>query len=193
MTIADVDKAVVEAAQVTYMEGYLWDKPEAKQAFRLAAKIAKAAGRLTSITLSDSFCVERHRESFLELIKDSIDIVFANEGEIKSLYETQSFDGAVSAIRKDCPMAVLTRSEKGSMVVRGDMTIEVNAFPVLKVVDLTGAGDLYAAGFLFGHTKALSLAKCASLGSLAAAEIISHTGARPEVNLAEHAKKMGIV
>lgn len=192
LTTTDVDKAVVEAAQITYMEGYLWDKPEAKEAFRLASKIAKASGRLTSITLSDSFCVERHRESFLDLIKGSIDIVFANEGEIKSLYQTQNFDGAVAAIRKDCPMAVLTRSEKGSMVVRGGETIEVNAYPVSKVVDVTGAGDLYAAGFLFGHTKHMSLAKCASLGSLAAAEIISHTGARPEVNLGEHAKKMGV-
>lgn len=193
LTTADVDKSVVEAAHVTYMEGYLWDKPEAKEAFRLAAKFAKAAGRLTSITLSDSFCVERHRDSFLELIKGSIDIVFANEGELKSLYQTQNFDGAVNAIRKDCPMAVLTRSEKGSMVLRGDETIEVNAHQVLQVVDVTGAGDLYAAGFLFGHTRAMPLEKCAVLGSLAAAEIISHTGARPEVNLADHAKKMGLL
>ena len=191
--VGDVDRAVVEAAQVTYMEGYLWDKPEAKEAFRLASKMARAAGRQTSITLSDSFCVERHRDSFLDLIKGSIDIVFANESEIKSLYKTQNFDGAVQAIRKDCPMAVLTRSEKGSMVVRGAETIEVKAHPVSQVVDVTGAGDLYAAGFLFGHTRGMPLAKCASIGSLAAAEIISHTGARPEVNLAEHARKMGLV
>jgi sugar/nucleoside kinase (ribokinase family) len=191
--VGDVDKAVVESAQVTYMEGYLWDKPEAKQAFRLASKIARAAGRLTSITLSDSFCVERHRDSFLDLIKGSIDIVFANESEITSLYKTQSFDGALQAIRKDCPMAVLTRSEKGSMVVRGSETIEVKAHPVQQVVDVTGAGDLYAAGFLFGHTRGMPLAKSASLGSLAAAEIISHTGARPEVNLGEYAKKLGLL
>ena len=143
--------------------------------------------------LSDSFCVERHRDSFLDLIKGSIDIVFANESEIKSLYKTQNFDGAIQAIRKDCPMAVLTRSERGSMVVRGAETIEVKAYPVSQVVDVTGAGDLYAAGFLFGHTRGMPLAKCASIGSLAAAEIISHTGARPEVNLAEHARKMGLV
>ena len=193
LTTADVDAAVVEAAQVTYMEGYLWDKPEAKQAFRLAAQIARAAGRLTSITLSDSFCVERHRDSFLDLIRGHIDIVFANESEIKSLYLTQNFDGAVSAIRRDCAMAVLTRSEKGSMVVKGDETVEVKARAVAKVVDVTGAGDLYAAGFLFGHTRGMDLAKCASLGSLAAAEVISHTGARPEVNLGDYAKASGLL
>ena len=191
--VGDVDKAVVEAAQVTYMEGYLWDKPEAKEAFRLASKIARAAGRLTSITLSDSFCVERHRDSFLDLIKNSIDIVFANESEIKSLYKTQNFDEAVQAIRKDCPMAVLTRSEKGSMVVHGSGTIEVKAHLVARVVDVTGAGDLYAAGFLFGHTRQLPLAKCAALGSIAAAEIISHTGARPEVKLSELVKELGFL
>ena len=193
LSAADVERSVVEAAQVTYMEGYLWDKPEAKEAFRLASKIARAAGRLTSITLSDSFCVERHRDSFLDLIKSSIDIVFANESEIKSLYKTQNFDGAMQAIRRDCPMAVLTRSEKGSMVVRGSETIEVKAHVVDQVVDVTGAGDLYAAGFLFGHTKAMPLAQCAALGSLAAAEIISHTGARPEVNLGDYARKLGLV
>ena len=193
LSIADVEKSVVEAAQVTYMEGYLWDKPEAKEAFRLTSKIARGAGRLTSITLSDSFCVERHRDSFLDLIKSSIDIVFANESEIKSLYKTQNFDGAMQAIRRDCPMAVLTRSEKGSMVVCGSETIEVKAHHVDQVVDVTGAGDLYAAGFLFGHTRAMPLAKCAALGSLAAAEIISHTGARPEVNLGDYARKLGLV
>jgi sugar/nucleoside kinase (ribokinase family) len=191
--IADVDADVVKAAAVTYMEGYLWDKPEAKEAFRLAAKIARAAGKLTSITLSDSFCVERHRESFLDLIRNHIDIVFANESEIKSLYQTQSFDGAVAAIRRDCPMAALTRSEKGSLIVRGPETIEVSAHSVNKIVDVTGAGDLYAAGFLYGFTKGLNLKHCASLGSLAAAEVISHTGARPEVNLKDHAIKAGLI
>ena len=116
-TTADVDAKVVEAAQVTYMEGYLWDRPEAKEAFKLAASIARAAGRKTSITLSDSFCVERHRDSFLDLIRNDIDIVFANESEIKSLYLTQNFDGALQAIAKDCPIAVLTRSAAGCVVV----------------------------------------------------------------------------
>ncbi len=191
--VADVDKAVVEAAHVTYMEGYLWDKPEAKEAFRLAARMARAAGRLTSITLSDSFCVERHRDSFLELIKTSIDIVFANESEVKSLYKTQNFDGAVEAIHRDCPLAVLTRSEKGSLIVRGDERVVVPAYPVDKIVDVTGAGDLFAAGFLYGYTKNKPLRQCASLGSLAAAEVISHTGARPEVNLRELAKSNGLL
>jgi sugar/nucleoside kinase (ribokinase family) len=189
----DVDAKVVQASTVTYMEGYLWDKPEAKEAFRLAAQIARAAGKLTSITLSDSFCVERHRASFLDLIRNHIDIVFANESEIKSLYQTQNFDGAVAAIRKDCPMAALTRSEKGSLIVRGDETIGVSAHAVSNVVDVTGAGDLYAAGFLYGFTKQLNLQRCAALGSLAAAEVISHTGARPEINLAQHAKSFGLI
>ena len=193
LSTSDVDKAVVEAAQVTYMEGYLWDKPEAKEAFRLAAKIARAAGRLTSITLSDSFCVERHRDSFLDLIKGSIDIVFANESEIKTLYKTQNFDGAVDAIHRDCPLAVLTRSEKGSLVVMGQERIVVPAHPVNSVVDVTGAGDLFAAGFLFGHTRKLPLRQCANLGGLAAAEVISHTGARPEVNLLKLATTQGLI
>lgn len=190
---ADVDAEIVKATSVTYMEGYLWDKPEAKEAFRLAANIARAAGQLTSITLSDSFCVERHRDSFLDLIRNQIDIVFANESEIKSLYKTDNFDGAVAAIRRDCPMAVLTRSEKGSLIVRGDETVESLAHPVSKLVDVTGAGDLYAAGFLFGFTQKLELPRCAALGSLAAAEVISHTGARPELNLNAYAKQLGLI
>jgi sugar/nucleoside kinase (ribokinase family) len=191
--VADVDKAVVEGAKVTYMEGYLFDKPEAKAAFRAAAQIARAAGRLTSITLSDSFCVERHRDDWLDLIKSSIDIVFANESEIKSLYQTQNFDGAASAIAKDCPLAVLTRSHKGCVVVRGDERVTVPAHPVEHVVDVTGAGDLFASGFLFGHTHGKPLRQCASLGALAASEIISHTGARPEVNLLQLARDNGLI
>ena len=193
LSTADVDRSVVEAAKVTYMEGYLYDKPEAKAAFREAAKIARAAGRLTSITLSDSFCVERHRDDWLDLIKSSIDIVFANESEIKTLYKTQNFDGAVSAIQKDCPLAVLTRAGKGSLVVRGDERVTVPAHPVERVVDVTGAGDLFAAGFLFGHTQGKPLRQCASLGSLAAAEVISHTGARPEQNLLQLAQANGLI
>lgn len=193
LSTADVDATVVQASAVTYMEGYLWDKPEAKEAFRLAAKIARSAGKLTSITLSDSFCVERHRESFLDLIRNHIDIVFANESEIKSLYLTQNFDGAVSAIRKDCPMAALTRSEKGSLIVRGLESVEVKANPVKEIIDVTGAGDLYAAGFLFGHTRHMPLQRCAELASLAASEIISHTGARPIVSLKQHAQEAGLL
>ncbi len=192
-TTADVDKATVEAAQVTYMEGYLWDRPEAKEAFKLAAKIARAAGRKTSITLSDSFCVERHRDSFLDLIRNDIDIVFANESEIKSLYMTQNFDGAMQAIAKDCPIAVLTRSAAGCVVVKGQEIHAAPAYPVNKVVDVTGAGDLFAAGFLFGFTSGRALPECAQLGALAAAEVISHIGARPEINLRAHARAVGFL
>ncbi len=189
----DVDAEIVRAASVTYMEGYLYDKPDAKAAFRAAAKISQAAGKLTSITLSDSFCVERHREDFLDLIRSSINIVFANETEIKALYKTQSFSGAIDAARSDCPIVVVTRSEKGSVIVKGDNTIEVPAHPVKAVVDVTGAGDLYAAGFLFGYTTGIPLAHCARLGSLAAAEVISHVGARPEVNLVTYAREQGLL
>ena len=192
-TTADVDKAVVEAAQVTYMEGYLWDRPEAKEAFKLAAKIARAAGRKTSITLSDSFCVERHRDSFLELIRNDIDIVFANEAEIKSLYETEDFDTAVRAIATDCPVAVVTRSEKGCVVMKGSEVHASPAHPVRHVVDVTGAGDLFASGFLHGFTNGMSLYDSARLGSMAAAEVISHIGARPEVKLRSHAEMLGLL
>lgn len=192
-TTADVDANAVEAAHVTYMEGYLWDRPEAKEAFKLAAKIARAAGRKTSITLSDSFCVERHRDSFLDLIRNDIDIVFANETEIKSLYQTDSFDEARQAIARDCPIAVLTRSEAGCVVVSGSEVLASPAHPVSKVIDVTGAGDLFAAGFLFGFTHGRSLMESARIGSMAAAEVISHIGARPEVNLAAEAKRLGLL
>ncbi len=193
LNAADVDEKIVSAAKVTYMEGYLWDRPEAKEAFKLAAKIARRAGKLTSITLSDSFCVERHRDSFLDLIKNDIDIVFANETEIKSLYLTQSFDGALQALRKDCGTAVVTRGAAGSVVVHGEDVLVVPAIATPRVVDVTGAGDLYAAGFLFGFTQGFGHARSAQLGSLAAAEIISHVGARPEVNLRKHAQAAGLL
>ncbi len=193
LTVADLDADIVSQAKVTYMEGYLWDRPEAKEAFKRAAQIARKAGRMTSITLSDSFCVERHRDSFLDLIRNDIDIVFANETEIKSLYQTQNFDGALRAIQKDCPIAVLTRSADGCVVVKGDEIHAAPAFPVSHVVDVTGAGDLFAAGFLHGFTHGKPLAHCAQLGALAAAEVISHIGARPEVNLRAHATALGLL
>jgi sugar/nucleoside kinase (ribokinase family) len=192
-TTGDVAADVVSAAQITYMEGYLWDRPEAKEAFKLAAKIARAAGRKTSITLSDSFCVERHRDSFLDLIRSDIDVVFANESEIKSLYQTQNFDGAMQAIAQDCGVAVLTRSASGCVVVKGSEVHAAPAYPVNKVVDVTGAGDLFAAGFLVGYTQGKPLARCAQLGALAAAEVISHIGARPEIELRTHAKALGFL
>ena len=192
-TVADVDRKVVEAAQISYMEGYLWDRPEAKEAFKLAAKIARAADRQTSITLSDSFCVERHRDSFLELIRNDIDIVFANETEIKSLYQTEDFGAAVKAVAADCPIAVVTRSEKGCAVVKGSDVLEIPAHPVNKVVDVTGAGDLFASGFLYGFTNGRPVYDSARLGSMAAAEVISHIGARPEVRLRTHAETLGLL
>lgn len=192
-TTADVDAVVVAASRVVYMEGYLWDRPEAKDAFKHAARIARAAGRKTSITLSDSFCVERHRDSFLDLIRTDIDIVFANESEIKSLYQTQNFDGALQAIARDSPIAVLTRSAAGCVVVKGSEVHAAPAYPVNKVVDVTGAGDLFAAGFLYGFTLGRPLGKCAQLGAVAAAEIISHMGARPEINLRSHVQALELL
>lgn len=189
----DIDEAVVSAAKVTYLEGYLWDPPLAKQAFKKAAQIARAAGRLVSITLSDSFCVDRHRDSFLELIRNDIDIVFANEKEITSLYQVEHFDEALQRVRKDCAIAALTRSEAGCVIVKGDEVHVVEAHPVEKVVDATGAGDLFASGFLYGFTRDLSLVQCARLGALAAAEVISHVGARPEISLNAHAKANGLI
>jgi sugar/nucleoside kinase (ribokinase family) len=189
----DIDPAIVSDAKVTYLEGYLWDPPQAKEAFKKAAKIARSARRKVSITLSDSFCVARHRESFLDLIKGDIDIVFANENEIKSLYETEDFDDALQKVRKDCEIAVLTRSEAGCVVVKGNEIHVIEAHPIAKLVDATGAGDLFASGFLYGYTNGHGLADSARLGSLAAAEVISHVGARPEVRLADHAKAVGLL
>jgi sugar/nucleoside kinase (ribokinase family) len=190
---ADVEEAIVARSHVTYMEGYLWDRPSAREAFKLAARLAHRAGRQTSLTLSDSFCVERHRESFLDLIRGGIDILFANEKEIAWLYQVRDFDDALQAVRHDCEIAALTRSEAGCVIVKGEEVHVVPAHPVAKVVDATGAGDLFAAGFLYGYTHGKGLADCGRLGALAAAEVISHVGARPEVSLAEHARHHGLI
>ncbi|HHN68253.1 MAG TPA: adenosine kinase, partial [Thermopetrobacter sp.] len=168
----------VKAAAITYLEGYLWDPPKAKDAFVKAAEIARRAGRKVALTLSDAFCVDRHRDSLLELIRRQVDILFANEAEIKSLYQTATFDDALHAVRDDCALAVLTRSAAGSVVVEGDDVHVVEAFPVDKVVDATGAGDLFAAGFLAGFTQGREVADCARMGALAAAHIIRQVGAR---------------
>ena len=176
----DIDTARIGSAQVTYVEGYLWDAPEAKKAVLKAFDAAHAAGREVSITLSDSFCVGRYRDEFRALIKDKVDILFANEDEIKSLYQVDTFEQALAAARAENKICALTRSEKGSMIVKGSETYAVPAAPVAKVVDTTGAGDLYAAGFLYGYTRGKPLAECARLGGIAAAEVISHVGARPE-------------
>ena len=180
---ADIDTALVASAQVTYVEGYLWDAPEAKKAVLKAFDAAHAAGRKVSITLSDSFCVGRYRAEFRDLIRNKVDILFGNESEITSLYEVNSFEEALEMARKEAKIAALTRSEQGSVVIKGSETHAVPAAPVAKVVDTTGAGDLYAAGFLFGFTHGKPLAECARLGGIAAAEIISHVGARPETPL----------
>ena len=180
---ADIDTRLVASAQVTYVEGYLWDAPEAKKAVLKAFDAAHAAGRKVSITLSDSFCVGRYRAEFRDLIRNKVDILFGNESEITSLYEVNSFEEALEMARKEAKIAALTRSEQGSVVIKGSETHAVPAAPVAKVVDTTGAGDLYAAGFLFGFTHGKPLAECARLGGIAAAEIISHVGARPETPL----------
>lgn len=188
----EVDADLIAAGQVVYLEGYLFDRPEAKAAFRQAVKIAKGAGRKVALTLSDSFCVDRHRAEFLDLIRAGVDVLFANESEITSLYRVGSFDEAVRQSRGACEIAVLTRSAKGSLILSGEKAITVAPEPVARVVDTTGAGDLYAAGFLYGLTAGKPLETCGRLGSLAAAEIISHVGARPETPLAALAASRGL-
>jgi sugar/nucleoside kinase (ribokinase family) len=189
----DVPGALVAAAQVTYLEGYLFDPPRAKAAFRQAAELAHAAGRKVSLTLSDAFCVERYRPEFRQLIEGHVDILFANEAEICALYETKSFEGALAAVRGHCKIAALTRSEKGSVVVTAGETHVVPPAGIDRLVDTTGAGDLYASGFLFGLTRGRDLATCGRLGSLAAAEVIGHYGARPEMSLKELAEAEGLL
>ena len=179
----DVEEAVVKAARVTYLEGYLWDPPHAKEAFVKAAKIAHAAHRKVALSLSDAFCVDRHRASFRDLVANHVDILFANESEIKSLYEVEGFDAALQAVRGSCEIACLTRSEKGSVIVAGEEVHVIDAERMGAVVDTTGAGDLYAAGFLYGWTHGYGLARAGRIASVAAAEAISHVGARPQTNL----------
>lgn len=192
LTAADVEPQLVEAAAITYLEGYLWDPPEAKAAFLKASKIAHAAGRQVALSLSDAFCVDRYRGEFLDLIRTgSIDILFANESELHSLYETGDFDTAVAQLRNEGVLAAVTRSEKGSLVVTREETLSVHAFPVDRIVDTTGAGDLFAAGFLAGLSKGQDLTACARLGALAAAEIIQHFGARPQADLRALAAENG--
>ncbi|MDR3436820.1 adenosine kinase [Telmatospirillum sp.] len=179
----DIDPDIVGRAQVTYLEGYLWDPPQAKEAFRKAATIAHEAGQKVALSLSDPFCVERHRAEFLELMTDHIDILFANEAEITALYQT-GFDDAMTRLKGHVGVAALTRGARGSVVVSGDTVVSQTAEPVAAVVDTTGAGDLYAAGFLYGFTQGRDLGTCARLGGICAAEIIGHIGARPAVDLA---------
>jgi sugar/nucleoside kinase (ribokinase family) len=193
LTEADVDEDAVKQSAIVYLEGYLWDPPAAKAAFVKAAKIARGAGRRVALTLSDSFCVDRYREEFLAFIRSgSVQIVFANESELHSLYQTGDFDTAAAQLRAENILGVVTRSEQGSVVVSRDEVLAVPAFPVERVVDTTGAGDLFAAGFLAGFTKSKNLETCARLGALAAAEIIQHIGARPLADLGQLAAQNGL-
>ncbi len=179
----DIDRAAVAAGAVTFLEGYLFDRPAAKAAFVRAAEIARAAGRKTALTLSDSVCVDRHRESFRHLVAHHVDVLFANEAELLSLYQTPDLEAAVAAARTACPVAVVTRGPRGSLIAAGAETFEVAAADVPHVVDTTGAGDLYAAGFLVGYAQGRPLPQCGALASLAAGEVISHMGPRPEKSL----------
>ena len=189
---ADVDPGIVARSRITYMEGYLFDRPAAKRAFRLAGALARKAGRKVSLTLSDGFCVDRHRAEFLDLIRTSVDIVFANTAEICALYQTTDFEAACAAMAKDAPLAAVTRSAAGSVIVTGERRIAIPAEPIAKVVDATGAGDLYAAGFLYGYSRGAPLETCGRLASMAAAEVIGHIGPRPAVSLAELAAQRGL-
>ncbi len=189
----DVEAAKAKGAKVTYFEGYLWDPPLAKDAIRLTARHAHEAGREVAMTLSDSFCVDRYREEFLELMRSgTVDIVFSNESELKALYQTSSFEAGLEAIAKDCKLAVVTRSERGSVVVKGAEREIVQAIEISELVDTTGAGDLYAAGFLYGYTSGRSLADCGKLGSLAAGLVIQQIGPRPMLSLKEAAETRGL-
>ena len=181
----DLDLDLIARSQVTFLEGYLFDRDDAKDAFRVAAKAAHAAGRKVSLTLSDSFCVERHQEDFLALVQDGVDILFANDEEIRKLYGVDTFEEGVEAVRGVCEIAAVTRGREGSVVVTADDVVEVAAHQVPKRVDTTGAGDLYAAGFLFGLTQGRPLVECGKLGSIAAAAVIGHIGPRPGMSLAQ--------
>ncbi|MBP2236128.1 sugar/nucleoside kinase (ribokinase family) [Sinorhizobium kostiense] len=190
----DVEADKVSGAKVTYFEAYLWDTTRAKDAIRQTATLARAAGREVSMTLSDPFCVDRYRDEFLELMRSgNVNIVFANSKEIKSLYQTASLEEAVAAIRKDCKIAAVTRSEKGSVIACGNETVVIDAMQIKELVDTTGAGDLYAAGFLYGYTSGRSLKECGNLGSLAASVVIQQIGPRPWRNLRREAEQAGLL
>jgi len=190
---ADIDADLVAASAVLYLEGYLWDPKNAKDAFLKAAQIAHGADRTVALSLSDAFCVDRWRAEFLQLMRScTVDLVFANETELHSLYQTADFDTAIAALRGDVSAAVVTRSEKGCMVISPEGTEAVPAFPVERVIDTTGAGDLFAAGFLSGLARGADDRTCGRLGALAAAEVIQHLGARPEASLRDLARENGL-
>lgn len=192
LSTAELDPELIRSANILYLEGYSFDGPKAKEAFYEAAKIARDAKTTVSLTLSDPFCVERHRDSFLDFIKSSVDLLFANHRELLSLYQTEDLDEACQKLRSDCALAAVTRSDEGSTIVTAHGMIAIKVEPVEQVVDTTGAGDLYAAGFLFGFARNYDLRTCGRLGSIAAAEIISHIGPRPESSLAGLAKAQNL-
>jgi adenosine kinase len=190
---SDVDAELVASSKIVYLEGYLWDPPHAKQAFLRAAKLAHQAGRKVALTLSDSFCVDRYRDEFLDLMRSrTVDIVFCNQSELHSLYETADLETAIEALQKEGVLAIVTRSEEGSVIVSNEGTRGVPAAPIENLVDTTGAGDLFAAGFLAGLVRNRDLETCARLGALAAAEVIQHIGARPIADLKQLAAKNGL-
>jgi len=190
----DVDSAVIEDARITFLEGYLWDPEPAKKAFLRAAGFAHAADRKVALSLSDPFCVERHRDEFRGLVAGHVDILLANEAEVISLYESPDFDTALAQLREDCDVAAVTRGAAGAVIVSGEGVVRVEAEPVKSVVDTTGAGDLFASGFLLGVSRGLDPETCGRLGGIAAAEIIGHFGARPEVSLKDLvAERLGSV
>jgi sugar/nucleoside kinase (ribokinase family) len=189
----EVDAELIGSARIVYLEGYLFDRAQAKAAFQQASQIAARAGRQVALSLSDTFCVERHRGEFLALIRSSVDILCANEAEITTLYQTSSFTAAAQHVQNDIKLAALTRAEKWCVILGQGAPIAIPAEPVVKVVDTTGAGDLFAAGFLHGLATGRDAETAGRLGSLAAAEIIGHIGARPEVNLAALATQRGLL
>ncbi|MBR0932226.1 adenosine kinase [Bradyrhizobium jicamae] len=194
LTPDDIDPAQIEAAGIIYLEGYLWDPKNAKDAFVKAATVAHGACRQVALTLSDSFCVDRYRDEFLDLMrKGTVDVVFSNESELHSLYQTSDFDTALKQFGKDTKLGVVTRSEKGCVVVSKDGVTSAPAFPIDRLVDTTGAGDLFAAGFLVGLVRNAGYENAGRLGALAAAEVIQHIGARPKVSLKELATKQGLL
>jgi sugar/nucleoside kinase (ribokinase family) len=188
---SDIDARAVASADWLYLEGYLFDKPAAKTAFIHASEVAQSSGRKVAVTLSDVFCVDRHRDGFRHLVRTHCDLVFANEHELLALYQTSDFDEALNAIRADSQIAAITRSEKGSVIISGSDTWTAPVTPA-RVIDATGAGDQYAAGVLYGVTHGLTLMESAQLGNLAASETISHVGPRPAVNLRELAIAAGL-
>lgn len=192
LSAQDIDAQLVANAQVTFLEGYLFDKPKAQEAFHVAAKISHDAGRRLALTLSDTFCVDRHRDGFLELVRDEVDILIANEFELMSLYQVPTFEEAIAIARTQCSIAVGTRSEKGAVIACGSDLLMIEAEPVANVLDSTGAGDLFAAGLLFGVTHGQDMATSGRIGALAAAEVISHYGPRPQRDLKEFVRAKGI-